>query len=205
MSSNNLISKEATPTGDAAKRVLLNMFGRPKGFLGRLGGMIMARTNRKCAAWVVGLLEVHPNDRVLELGFGPGLGIELLAQTQAGSIAGVDPSREMLEQATDRNQRAIESGHVALRLGSAERLPFEDGTFDKVMAINSMQVWPDATAGLRELWRVVKPGGKIALGFTVHSGQQKAGLIDKITSAAAFSSARLTEMDDQFCVLAERS
>jgi hypothetical protein len=62
------------------KSVLLRAFGRPKGILGRLGGIIMARTNRDMAARTIELLDVQPNDRVLEIGFGPGVGIELLAR-----------------------------------------------------------------------------------------------------------------------------
>jgi hypothetical protein len=57
----------------AENSILMRMFGRPQGFLGRLGGRVMARTNRNCASWVVGLLEVQPNDKVLEVGFGPGI------------------------------------------------------------------------------------------------------------------------------------
>ena len=57
----------------------------------------------------------------------------------------------MVEQATARNAEAIERGVVDLRHGSVEELPFEDGTFDAVLAINSMQVWPDVTAGLHEV------------------------------------------------------
>ena len=62
----------------------------------------------------------------------------------------------MVEQATARNVKAIESGRVDLRHGSVECLPFEDNT-DKALAINSMQVWPDAVAGLQEMRRVLKP------------------------------------------------
>jgi hypothetical protein len=58
----------------------MQMFGRPRGVLGRLGGVIMARMNQQCAAWVIDLLEVQPHDRILEVGFGPGVGIELLAK-----------------------------------------------------------------------------------------------------------------------------
>jgi hypothetical protein len=50
------------------RNILMHMFGRPKGVLGRLGGLIMARTNEDCGAWVVDLLEIRQNDSVLEVG-----------------------------------------------------------------------------------------------------------------------------------------
>jgi len=48
-----------------ARNLLLRMFGRPQGVLGRLGGIIMARTNEDCGAWVIDLLEIQPDDSVL--------------------------------------------------------------------------------------------------------------------------------------------
>src|SRR6266511_2833082 len=62
-----------------ARSILMRMFGRPKGLLGKLGGVIMARMNYDCATWVIQLLHIQPNDKVLEVGFGPGVGIQLLA------------------------------------------------------------------------------------------------------------------------------
>ncbi len=183
-------------------RILMRMFGRPQGVLGRLGGIIMARTNQQCAAWVIDLLNIQPHERVLEVGFGPGAGIQLLARSaSAGYVAGVDASEEMVAQATARNVQAIESGRVDLRHGAVERLPFADHTFDKALAINSMQVWPDAVAGLRELWRVLKTGGSIALGFTPYAGQSKSGVPEMLT-AAAFTEAHVVETELGFCVLA---
>jgi ubiquinone/menaquinone biosynthesis C-methylase UbiE len=156
------------------KSLLTRMFGRPKGSLGRLGGIIMARTNRQVAGWAIDLLGVHPSDRILEVGFGPGVGIQLLAKSAlSGRVVGVDPSKEMVEQGAARNAKAIEAGRIDLRQASVERLPFEDETFDRALAVNSMQVWPDAPAGLREIRRVMKTGGRIALAFTHHSGQPK--------------------------------
>lgn len=182
--------------------MLLRMFGRPRGLLGRLGGIVMARTNRRHAAWVIDLLDVQAPDTVLEVGFGPGVAIQLVAGS-ARHVAGVDPSAEMLRQARQRNVEAIDSGRVDLRQGSADRLPFAAESFDKAMAINSMQVWPDASAGLREIWRVLKPGGRAALAFTVHSGQQKSG-VPEIITAAGFTECRSVETDQAFCVLANR-
>jgi ubiquinone/menaquinone biosynthesis C-methylase UbiE len=132
------------------------------------------------------------------------VGIQLLAKSAlSGKVVGIDPSEEMVGQATARNAKAIESGPVELRRGSVERLPFGDNTFDRVLAINSMQVWPDAMAGLREIRRVMKPGGRIALGFTRHSGQPKSGLTESLT-AAGFADAQVRETEESFCALATK-
>ena len=77
------------------RTILMPMFGHPRGVLGRLGGLILARTNRRHAAWVAGLLDVRPDDRVLDVGCGPGVAIQILAG-RAQYVAGIDPSAEML-------------------------------------------------------------------------------------------------------------
>src|SRR5215831_14744878 len=116
----------------------MRAFGRPQGVVGKLGGLIMARTNRTIAARVIALLNVQPHDRVLEIGCGPGVGLQLLARmVSSGQVAGVDASAEMVEQARVRNAQAIAAGRVVLGRGSVERLPFEDARFDKALAINS--------------------------------------------------------------------
>ncbi|HLI13355.1 MAG TPA: class I SAM-dependent methyltransferase [Alphaproteobacteria bacterium] len=184
--------------------LLLRMFGRPRGLLGRLGGVVMARMNAACGAWVTDLLEVQSGDTVLEVGFGPGVVIERLARlAPAGHIAGIDPSREMLGQARARNEAAIARGRIDLRHGSVERLPFEDESFDKALAINSMQLWPGAVAGLREIRRVLRAGGRVALGFTPYSGRSKEGLTEILTGAG-LAEARLIEGDEGFCALATK-
>jgi ubiquinone/menaquinone biosynthesis C-methylase UbiE len=84
----------------------------------------MARTNAACGAWVSELLEIGPDESVLEVGFGPGIVIHLLSKL-AGHVAGIDPSQEMVEQARSRNAKAIVSGRVDLRHGTVEKLPFD--------------------------------------------------------------------------------
>ena len=94
----------------------MRTFGRPRGVLGRLGERIMARANADCGAWVSDLLEVRPNDSVLEVGFGPGVVVQRLSTlAAAGHVAGVDASPEMVEQVRARNAAAIRSGRVDLR------------------------------------------------------------------------------------------
>ena len=175
--------------------VLIHMFGRPQGVLGKVGGLIIARTNEACGAWATDLLEVGPDDTVLEVGFGPGVIVERLAKLASrGHVSGFDPSREMVQQARARNSIAIQNGRVDLRRGSVDSLPFDDNSFEKVLAINSMQVWPDAMAGLREIRCVLKPAGRIALGFTIYSGQPNEGLPELLMSAG-FTDANVAVKD----------
>lgn len=127
-----------------------------------------------CKELALSELNVESTDHVLEVGYGPGLGIQAAAAaTPEGFVAGVDYSREMVKLARKRNMSAIDAGHVDLQYGPADDLPYGDVTFDKVFSINSMQVWPDALAGLKELRRVLKPRGRIALAFTPIAGQSE--------------------------------
>ena len=184
------------------KSIFMRAFGRPQGALGRLGGIVMARMNQQMAQRTIELLDVQSSDRVLEIGSGPGVGIQLLASVvSTGRVAGIDPSEEMVEQAKARNAAGIVTGRVELRRGSVERLPYENASFDKAMAINSMQVWSDATTGLHETRRILRSGGSIALGFTRHSGQAKEG-VTQVLMAAGFVDAQVVDVDREFCVIA---
>jgi ubiquinone/menaquinone biosynthesis C-methylase UbiE len=185
-------------------RILMRVFGRPEGLPGRLGGTIMARTNRKFAEEMVAFLNIKASEKILEVGFGPGVGIALLVRAAPeGRVAGIDPSGEMVQQAAARNAAAIRTGAVDLRHGSVDAMPFEDEAFDTALAINSMQAWPDIGAGLREIRRVLRPTGTVALAFTPYSGQPKAGVTEKVASAG-FEDARLVDLRGGFCALARK-
>jgi len=130
------------------------------------------------------------------------VGIELLARSVLGGyVAGVDPSDEMVEQARARNVKAVESSRVDLRYGCVERLPFEDHTVTNALAMNAMHAWPDTVAGLRDMRRVMTPGGRMALGFTSYSWQSKDGLPAMLT-AAGLTEAHVVEAEAGFCALA---
>lgn len=143
-------------------------FGHPAGALGRLVGHVMAIKNRSRGIWVVSLLELQPTDRVLEIGFGPGVDLRRVSPlVPYGHIAGVDPSHEMLRQALRRNASA--RARVDLCKGTAAELPFVDNDFDKAFASNSVQFWPDIDAGLAELRRVLRPGGRVVISIQPRS------------------------------------
>ncbi|MGZ5477482.1 MAG: methyltransferase domain-containing protein, partial [Thermoanaerobaculia bacterium] len=105
---------------------LRSQFHNPHGLLGRVAGAIMASrpSNRQRNAWAVSLLDIQPHDRVLEIGFGPGLAIaDIARRLTTGTAVGLDHSELMLLAASRRNTAAIAAGRVELRLGSAESLP----------------------------------------------------------------------------------
>jgi SAM-dependent methyltransferase len=144
-----------------------NPFARPRGWLGRIAGRVMLWTNKQDD--VVGVLGVQPGDHVLEVGYGPGGLIRLLAErTDAAIIRGVDPSPEMRDQARRHNRAAVRDGRVRLELGTADRTGLPDAGVDRVVSVNNVAIWPDLQAGVRELHRVVRPGGTVVIAW--HGG-----------------------------------
>jgi SAM-dependent methyltransferase len=154
------------PVLQALRRFLRTQFGRPEGFWGSLAGRIMAATpsNNDRIRWTLGLLDIKPADRILEVGFGPGIAIALASERASnGFVAGLDHSVVMVRQASKRNARAVREGRVALRLGSAADPPVFDQPFDKIFTINSIHFWSDPVACLRRLAACLTPGGVIAV------------------------------------------
>lgn len=145
---------------------IVRQFGRPSGPIGALAGLIMRMrpSNRLRNLRTLELLDIRPGDRVLEVGFGPGLAVARAAElVLSGKVVGIDHSELMLRQATRRNAGAIRAGRVELLLGSAEALPRFAAAFDKVLAVNVYQFWQDPASALDALRRAMNPGGSIAL------------------------------------------
>jgi len=153
----------------------------------------MAVKNARMNRFAVEVLNVQPEDQVLEIGFAHGRTIQLIAeQARKGFVAGIDISGVMVHQAAKRNRDSIKSGHVELSLANVADIPYEYARFDKVLAVNNFQFWPNAEHNLVEVQRVLKEGGKLVLclrgkepnsafqlapGFTKEEVQEIAGLV----------------------------
>lgn len=108
---------------------------------------------------------VRPGERVVDVGCGAGID-SLIAARMAGpdgAVVGVDMTPAMLERA---RAGAAEAGvgNVAFHEGLAESLPVADGWADVVISNGVLNLFPDKLAGLREMARVLKPGGRLQVG-----------------------------------------
>jgi ubiquinone/menaquinone biosynthesis C-methylase UbiE len=170
-------------------------------------------SNRQRNRWVVELLAVRPADRVLEVGFGPGLAIaELARRATRGHVYGVDRSEVMVRQASRRNRAGIRAGRVELLHAPVDRLPSYDEPLDVILAVNSLGFWPDPVGRLRELRRRLRPDGRIALasqprcpGATRDTTDQAARELQDLLGRAGFDRIRVEtlELDPPVaCVLA---
>jgi ubiquinone/menaquinone biosynthesis C-methylase UbiE len=126
----------------------------------------MARTksNTERTRWTLSLLDLKAEDRVLEIGFGPGIAVELASRIASnGLVAGVDHSEVMVRHAIKRNARAVRDGKVVLKLGSAGQLPVFEQPFDKIFSINSIHFWENPVDSLARMRRLLRPGGILAV------------------------------------------
>ncbi len=141
-------------------------FALPSGLRGRLAGHLMLWTNPQRD--LPDLMDIQVGDQVLEVGYGPGALIRLLARTPAGQISGVDPSPQMWDMASRQTRAEVAAGRIDLRIGTAEHSGFADEQFDRVVSVNNVAIWSDLEAGLVELHRVACPGGQILIAW--HGG-----------------------------------
>jgi len=125
----------------STKARLFDQFRQPRGPLGILVGRIMSKrsSNQQRSAWTVELLNLRPGDRVLEFGYGPGLGIEAaLAHLPAGTVVGLDHSDTVWKMVAKRIRAAYSDVRPALRIGDVQALPDDIGVFGRIFSCN---VW----------------------------------------------------------------
>jgi len=142
----------------------------PAGLVGRIIGERMVRQHTPETDWTIGLLDLRPTDRALEVGFGAGRALALAAQrTDRGLILGVDRSPTMVQAAARRNRAARRAGRLALLRGDLLALPFADRHFDKIWSIHTLYFWPDPLQIVTDLLRMLTPGGTLVV--TLATGQ----------------------------------
>jgi len=140
----------------------------PRGVFGKILFAWMTRMTIAHAHWTADLLDVQPDDDVLEIGFGNGANIKLLLQRASrGTVTGAEISETAIDMASKKNAKAISDGKVLLHLAPGNALPSKDSVFDKACTVATAYVIENPGAVFKEMFRVLKPKGRAAVTFPV--------------------------------------
>lgn len=211
------VSRVGLGAARALDRDLIGQAHHPRGAAGQVTAWEMALrpSNRQRSLWAVSLLDVQPTDRVLEIGFGPGVAIAALVRAGAAHVYGIDHSHVMLERASRRNAAAIRAGRVTLVQAPVDQIPPTlDVPLNAILAVNSHGFWTDAAQRLVELRGRLAPGGRIAIasqprcpGATATTSRNAARDIETLLADAGFAhlmTQTLPLSPPAVCVLATR-
>jgi ubiquinone/menaquinone biosynthesis C-methylase UbiE len=144
--------------------IIVEQSRKPTGRFGKFYARLMNIGHSSLTRWGLSHVSINNTDTILDIGCGGGKTINTLAKAATeGKIYGIDYSEFCVAVATSLNKRLIDAGRVEVLHASVESLPFRDDLFDLVTAVESYYFWPDLTDNLKEIRRVLKPGGSVIL------------------------------------------
>lgn len=189
---------------------IARQLGNPSGSDGIKTAERMQENNAGMIRKAIDVLRVNNDDRVLEIGFGNGSHLPyILSQAENIVYTGIDISETMVEEAHRLNKHAVEQGQASFSLSNGKDLPFEDEIFDHIFTVNTVYFWSDPGLYLLEMIRVLKKGGRLAIGFAPASFMEKLPFtrfgfrlytpeaIQNLVTEAGFHMERLEEEEEE--------
>lgn len=154
------------PVPDVLLRTFARQLGGPSGPLGAVVARMLNKGNAATIGAAVEALELTGGETVADIGFGGGLGLDLLLKAvgASGRVHGIDPSGDMVSRARRTHAAALTNGRVELHEARMEALPLPDATLDGWISINTIYFVADLAPAARELARVLAPSGCGVLG-----------------------------------------
>lgn len=161
----------------------INQCSKPSGLLGGLVLWRMNSSHSKVTDWGLQHLSIDKQHTILDVGCGGGRTVAKLAAIAAqGTVYGIDYSSVAVTATRRMNAQSIQLGRVNVLLGSVSQLPFSDGTFDVVTAVETHFWWPDLCSDLREVLRVMKPGGTLLIIAEVYKNPNTAKFVKRLAA-----------------------
>ena len=141
---------------------LARQLRKPGGTLGKKVGTMMNRANKTLYDFTISVMQPGYYQSILEIGFGNGKFFHQVLDAAEGlTLTGIDYSKTMVQSAENNNAELVRSGRLKLLQGNSDQMPFPDESFDKVFCINVAYFWDEPLSHLREILRVLKPGGML--------------------------------------------
>ncbi len=160
----------------AKSELIARQSSRPSGWLGEIVARVMAFETQPANQIAVEELALEPDEAVLEIGCGHGRTLARLAKAPGAYFAGIDPSDVMVRLARKRMRHWIRAGRAEVSLASSAKIPHPDARFDAVLAVHVVYFWNDPLADLCEIRRVLRPGGRVLLGYRPRDAEVVAAL-----------------------------
>ena len=161
----------------------------------------MNASHSRLTDWGLKQIAIENRYSILDLGCGGGRTVsKLAAMATQGKVYGVDYSDESVAATKRTNARWISLGRVEVRHGPVSQLPFPDGMFDLITGVETHFWWPDLPGDMREVLRVLKPGGTLILIAEVYKGAATvaARLVEKYASRTGITLLSVDEHRELF-------
>jgi ubiquinone/menaquinone biosynthesis C-methylase UbiE len=155
----------------AGRDVPVNQCSKPTGWLGKITLWRMNASHSKLTDWGLEQIPVENDYTILDVGCGGGRTVSKLAAIATlGKVYGIDFSEESVAATKRTNAQWIDLGRVEVRQGTVSELPFADGIFNLITAVETHFWWADLPNDMREVLRVLKPGGTLIVIAEIYKG-----------------------------------
>jgi ubiquinone/menaquinone biosynthesis C-methylase UbiE len=142
-------------------KTIAKQLRKPSGILAGKVGNKMNITNSFLYDFTIKAMQLKDNESILGIGFGNGKFFDKIFSTANDlEISGLDFSPAMVKAVTANNPTTTKAGKLSLHAGSSDKIPFPDNSFDKIFCINVIYFWEQPVGHLKEIYRVLKPGGR---------------------------------------------
>ena len=154
---------------------------KPHKWIGRPFLWLMNVSHSSLTDWGLEQVTIEKNFRILDIGCGGGRTIQKLAAIATeGVVYGVDYASGSVAVSRSKNKELIKMGRVEIHEGSVSQLPFPDSLFDLALAVETQYYWPDLVNDMKEVRRVLKPGGRLVVIAETYKG----GRLDQLKAPA---------------------
>lgn len=169
-------NKQRSELSEEAKQdpeFIAQQLRRPSGSFASEVGQKMNQVNKPLYDLTFDVMKLQENDRILEIGFGNGRFFnDLFSIETEVQVKAIDFSEAMVAAARQGNREAISSGKLEIKLASSDAIPFPDQSFDKVFCNMVIYFWDQPEEHLKEIRRVLKPGGIFYTGLRSRKSMQ---------------------------------
>ena len=147
--------------------IIGKQFRKPSGFLGKIISRIMIKGNRSEYDKIIPELHIRQNDRIMEIGYGHGAGVDRIASNYDCFVDGIDFSELMFREATRRNKKHIKNKKVVLHFGDLLTSVIAPNYYDKVFCLNVIYFWDKLEEPFLKINTMLNEGGTLCM-FMAH-------------------------------------